>query len=50
MNLDKNKRLEAHNKKVEGTKQFLQLSDEEKAVLNEEIPKKYSTKVTDKKK
>ena len=49
MNLDKNKRLEAHNKKGEDTKQFLQLSDEEKAVLNKVIPKKDSTKVTDKK-
>ena len=49
LNIDKNKRLEAHGCKVGSAEQFLQLSDEEKVVLNEIIPKKSSTKVTDKK-
>ena len=48
MNLDKMKRLEAHGWKVESAEEFLQLSEEEKAVLNKVIPKKDSTKVTDK--
>ena len=50
MNLDKIKRLEAHGWKVGSAEDFLGLSEEEKAVLNKVIPKKDSTKVTDKKK
>ena len=52
MNLDKNKRLEAHGWKVGSAEEFLDLSDEEKVMLDKVAKHNYllekpNTKITD---
>ena len=52
MNIDKNKRLEAHGWKVGSAEEFLGLSDEEKVMLDKVAKHNYlleksNTKITD---
>ena len=51
MNLDKNKRLEAHSWKVGSAEEFLGLSDDEKVILDKVVKPDYlvekpDTKIT----
>lgn len=52
MNLDKNRRLEAHGWKVRSAEEFLGLSEEEKVMLDKVVKHDYlvekpNTKITD---